>query len=167
MGSLNLILKLDNNVINSLRRFLLFKFYYLSINKYNGISRHALITYAGNMDKPKHTEPTLERILSVLKPMGELIVQDEAGAQGIHKDNILFCLVNENDVYLNNVEVCGPYYFHKGLRLPFRKVENIHTILELKARSHDIDKFLKYAIQSYWLMAGFKKNKTGVLKKKL
>ncbi len=81
------------------------------------------------MDKPKHTEPTLERILSVLKPMGDLIVQDEAGAQGIHKDNILFCLVNGNDVYLNNVEVGGPYYFHKGLRLPFRKVENIHTIL--------------------------------------
>ncbi len=108
------------------------------------------------MDKPEHTESTLERILSVLEPMGKLIVQNEAGAQGIHKDEILFCLVGENDVYLN-AEVGGDYYFHKGLRLPFRKVEDIHTILKPKARSSDIDKFLQYAIQSYWVMAGLKK----------
>ena len=46
------------------------------------------------MDKSKNTESTLERILSVLEPLGKLIVQKEAGAQGIHKDNILFCLVD-------------------------------------------------------------------------
>lgn len=111
------------------------------------------------MDKPKNTESTLERILSVLEPLGKLIVQKEAGAQGIHKDNILFCLVDRNDVYLNDTEIGGDYYFYKGLRLPFRKVENIHTILKPKARSSDIDKFLKYATQSYWTMAGLRKIK--------
>jgi hypothetical protein len=102
------------------------------------------------MNKSNQAELFLKKILSVLKPMGKLTVQDEAGAQGIHKDDILFCLIKGNDVYLNNAEVGGDYYFHKDLRLPFRKVENIQNIT-------GTDNLLQYATQSYWTMAGLRK----------
>jgi len=107
------------------------------------------------MNAATHPRIILKRILFLLKLMGNITIKYEAGAQGIYKDKVLFCLVDKGNVYLN-ADIEGPYFYYKELRLPFRKVRNIDAIIRPNAKPSDIDKFLQYAIQSYWVMAGLK-----------
>ena len=45
----------------------------------------------------------------------------------------------------------------KTIKLPFRKLKNINSILQPKIEKQDADSILQYATESYWLMSGIKK----------
>ena len=101
----------------------------------------------------------LQRVLFVLSSMEPLIVKKELKGNGIYKSDILFCLVDEDDVYFNPGRYCDFFLMDKTIKLPFRRLKNIQTILKVKLEKPDADRILQYATESYWLMSGVKKPK--------
>ncbi len=100
----------------------------------------------------------LKRVLFVLDSMQPLIVKKELQGDGIYKNNTLFCLVDENDVYFNPGRYPHLYHMDKTIRLPFRRLKNIHAILQSTVEKDEKDEILQCATESYWLMSGVKKN---------
>lgn len=100
----------------------------------------------------------LQKLLFVLSSMNPIIVKEDPEASGIYKNDILFCLVNENNIYFNPGKYYDSYFMNQTIKLPFRKLRNIDTILQDKIERHDIDQILQYATESYWLMSGLKKS---------
>ncbi len=110
-----------------------------------------------NEDNINTKELVLQKLLLALRSMEPLIVKKELKGNGIYKNDILFCIVVENDVYFNPGKYCHLYFMDKTIKLPFRKLKNIHSILQPKVEKQDADSILQYATESYWLMSGIKK----------
>jgi hypothetical protein len=102
-------------------------------------------------------EFVLQRVLFVLGSMQPLVVKKELQGDGIYKNNTLFCLVDRNDVYFNPGRYPHLYHMDKTIRLPFRKLKDIHAILSTTAEKDERDGILQCATESYWLMSGVKK----------
>lgn len=99
----------------------------------------------------------LQRILYILTSMEPLIIKNEFKGKGIYKNDVLFCLVDEKRVYFNPGKYHDSYFMDKTIKLPFRELKDIHAILYDKIEKQEIDRILKYATESYWLMSGLKK----------
>jgi len=108
-------------------------------------------------DNENAKEHVLQKLLLALGSMGSLIVKKELKGSGVYKNDVLFCLVDGDDVYFNPGKYGNLYFMDKTVKLPFRKLKNANSMLQFKVEKQEVDSILQCATESYWLMSGLKK----------
>ena len=92
-------------------------------------------------------------ILKSLEPMGQIDCQVLTHRILVFKkDFIIFCLLQEDDIYVRADRIC------EHLETDFYNLLNNKYYKLKKAYLNNNDEFLRIATESYWLAAGLKSN---------
>jgi hypothetical protein len=68
-------------------------------------------------DNENAKEHVLQKLLLALGSMGSLIVKKELKGSGVYKNDVLFCLVDGDDVYFNPGKYGNLYFMDKTVKL--------------------------------------------------
>lgn len=96
----------------------------------------------------------LEHILKCLQSMGEIIPEPQPEGVGLVKNDVLFAIIANNELYLRSRDIGSNYFATSDNRtLPFTLFSEAGKIINisLAERYKLMDDILRNATHSYWI----------------